>query len=139
MTLLANLWTLCRRHMLSLVVFALRGYSCSIVVRHCSSLSPAEVRSGSDPIEHYDPLRTPTLVRFCYYQIHSKSPSTRKNNKLVTMLYIFRSPYQRSNFSCNEKTPSAGTERIDRMEKFHSDMCNSIVFSSNTTSCNHSS
>ena len=29
--------------------------------------------------------------------------------------------------------PSAGTERIDRIEKCHSGLCNSIVFSSKTT------
>ena len=36
-------------------------------------------------------------------------------------------------------SPSAGTERIDRIEKCHSRLWNSVVFSSKTTSCNHSS
>ena len=36
-------------------------------------------------------------------------------------------------------SPSAGTERIDRIEECHSRLWNSIVFSSKTTSCNHSS
>ena len=44
-----------------------------------------------------------------------------------------------TNRTTTRNAPSAGTERIDRIEKCHSGLCNSIVFSSKTTSCIHSS
>ena len=46
-------------------------------------------------------------------------------------------PHEAQLYGCNgslttRNAPSAGTERIDRIEKCHSGLCNSIVFSSKT-------
>ena len=58
-------------------------------------------------------------------------------NVIRTMVHAVDNPLDLS----TRDVPSAGTERIDRIEKCHSGLCNSIVFSnkSTCTSCDHSS
>ena len=64
-------------------------------------------------------------------------PSWWSKSDWQTKLQTDRKTIKRAwNLPVARNAPSAGTERIDRIEKCHSGLWNSIVFSNKTTSCN---